>query len=110
MQKILDGMKEIEDKTRVGDKDCIKFVPRINEVPYLRVYNGSGCSSYVGRQLSMTDQVVSIRSPGCTSLGTVSHEFLHALGFFHEQSRPDRDDFVTIQYENIQEGTLSISY
>lgn len=51
-------------------------------------------------------QTVSLDS-GCLSgglPGTAIHELLHALGFFHEQSRTDRDDYVIINYSNIQPG------
>jgi len=47
---------------------------------------------------------LSLDANGCWYKSTVQHEFLHALGFVHEQSRPDRDDFVTIDFTNIDPG------
>lgn len=41
---------------------------------------------------------------GCFRNGTIVHEFLHAAGFYHQQSATERDDYVDIIWENIQPG------
>uniref|UniRef100_A0A3B5M6U0 Metalloendopeptidase n=1 Tax=Xiphophorus couchianus TaxID=32473 RepID=A0A3B5M6U0_9TELE len=40
----------------------------------------------------------------CDRIATIEHEFLHALGFWHEQSKSDRDDYVQIMWNRILEG------
>ncbi|XP_069950456.1 blastula protease 10-like [Cherax quadricarinatus] len=82
------------------DNTCIKFTRVTNtSQPYLNYYYGSGCWSYIGRQAT-DGQDISI-GEGCDNMGTVAHETGHAMGFFHEQSRPDRDNYVNIVYQNI---------
>ena len=74
-------------------------------------------------------QDLSLHAGGCTYKGIVAHELIHALGFWfilifkiskaifvldssqilkkgflHEQSRADRDNFVTVNYANIERG------
>ncbi|XP_053288046.1 meprin A subunit beta [Pleuronectes platessa] len=82
-------------------KSCIDFRPRNEEYYYISVRKLNGCFSYVGRIFS--GQPLSI-GRFCDSMATVQHEFLHALGFFHEQSRYDRDDHVKILFENVEKG------
>lgn len=45
---------------------------------------------------------------GCNLTATVMHELLHALGFWHEQSRADRNLYVEILWENIQGGSYAL--
>ncbi|XP_048143127.1 meprin A subunit beta [Corvus hawaiiensis] len=83
-------------------KTCIDFKPWEGEKNYISVFKGSGCWSSVGN-MQMGLQQLSIGA-NCDRIGTIQHEFLHALGFWHEQSRSDRDDYVTIVWDRIQSG------
>lgn len=68
------------------------------------------CASYVGRiqsaAISASGQKIWL-AYGCLIEGIIQHETLHALGFWHEQSRPDRDEYVDIHYNNIHANYLS---
>ncbi|CAI5672214.1 high choriolytic enzyme 1-like [Oreochromis niloticus] len=82
---------------------CIRFVwwkPENRD--YLYFMSKTGCWSHLGRQNG--GQIVSLQKGGCVYHKTVQHEILHALGFHHEQVRSDRDQYVQILNENIQEG------
>uniref|UniRef100_A0A3B1IMB0 Metalloendopeptidase n=1 Tax=Astyanax mexicanus TaxID=7994 RepID=A0A3B1IMB0_ASTMX len=78
---------------------CIQFVPRDREEDYIHIQNLKGCYSSVGRRGG--EQTLSLSRQGCLYKRAVQHEFIHALGFHHEQSRSDRDQHIRIVYENI---------
>jgi len=81
----------------------IRWVARTNEanrVRFVRNPNADWSSSAIGMRGG--EQLIRI-SDGAT-MGTVVHECLHCLGVLHEQSRCDRDQFVTINYQNVREG------
>lgn len=85
-------------------KTCLHFRhKRDGDVDYIRFVDELGCWSYVGR--AGGEQKVSI-GPGCEFTGTIIHEIGHAVGFWHEQSRQDRDKYIQIQKENIQTNAV----
>lgn len=59
----------------------------------------SRCWSYIGFQGG--EQKLSV-GRGCRHPGLVAHQIGHAIGFWHETSRPDRDDYVRIIDKNIE--------
>ena len=63
----------------------------------------TSCWSYIGKVRVSGGQSISI-GDRCDTVGTVLHELMHALGFFHTSSRYDRDSYVIVRYENIRKG------
>jgi hypothetical protein len=57
---------------------------------------GGGCWSYLGRQGGPQDIDVTT----CAG-GNIAHELMHAAGFYHEQSRGDRDNHIDIVWDEI---------
>ncbi len=82
------------------DHTCLSFVTA-SSGDYIDFINtDSGCYSNIGRIVGR--QVINLQSPGCETFGIIVHEIGHAIGFWHEQSRPDRDQYVNILLGNIE--------
>lgn len=82
-------------------RSCVDFKPYEGESSFISFAKMDGCWSYVGDD--RVGQNLSIGA-GCDTKAVVQHELLHALGFYHEQSRSDRDDYVKIWWDQIETG------
>ncbi|KAL9982566.1 hypothetical protein ACROYT_G004625 [Oculina patagonica] len=91
---------------------CIKFRKKTDQykgcfLQFTRRNDKAGCSSNVGMICWPGGQHLNL-AKGCWTKGVVIHEIAHALGFSHEQDRPDRDQYVTIHRENIVDDYKSV--
>ncbi|KAH9499528.1 Zinc metalloproteinase dpy-31 [Bulinus truncatus] len=84
---IIEAVKEWEKFT------CLKFVKDKTRSNRILFVNGTVCSSLIGMQSSPQSLIL---APYCRQKGIVIHEIGHAIGWMHEQSRPDRDKFVQV--------------
>jgi hypothetical protein len=79
----------------------IQFMPHIDEENYVTFYAGEEhCFAHLG-MIGGPQKVV--LSPSCGAY-EIAHELMHVLGFIHEQNRIDRDEFVTVHWEHIDDG------
>lgn len=84
---------------------CIKFVERnpIDHPNYIVFTERQcGCCSFVGKR-GNGPQAISI-GKNCDKFGIVVHELGHVVGFWHEHTRPDRENHVVIEKNNIMVG------
>ncbi|CAF4220253.1 unnamed protein product [Rotaria sp. Silwood2] len=96
--KIISAIRRLERVVSLDPNSasyCIRFRPKTDDDKYfISIKNGSGCSSYVGRVFEGGQKVTLQMKSYCVD----------PLGFWHEQSRPDRDDYVTIDFNNVEPG------
>lgn len=96
--KITNAVAEYNDKTNT------QWIPRTNQTNYVEFifgsstgYDGWASIGFVGGKQNISlDQNI--------SLGSVIHEMGHTVGLYHEHCRKDRDQYVSIQWNNIQSG------
>ena len=76
------------------------FVPHNVATNYIHIQDHSTeNSSMVG--MDGGEQIVNIHT--WHELFVIVHELGHALGLWHEQSRPDRNSYITVHFDRIQE-------
>jgi hypothetical protein len=103
------GICEIETKS------CVQFVPLMDGTEnyvYIERSDEDVCQSRVGMKSLGRAQRLILSAFGSTtcfnSVKVVIHELMHTLGFFHEHSRKDRDQYVEIHLENLANSSFGI--
>lgn len=81
---------------------CIYLRPRQTaDKNFIKIQYGNGCSAHVGH-VTGTQPTLTLQKNGCFYSRTIQHELMHVVGFFHEQSRPDRDNYLQINLNNVK--------
>lgn len=96
--KISSAVSEYNTKTNT------QWIPRTNQTNYVEFVFGSssGADGWAhigyqgGKQTVSLDQYISV--------GSVIHEMGHTVGLYHEHCRKDRNQYLSIQWNNIQDG------
>lgn len=78
----------------------IQFAQRTNQTNYVNIVDNSSASSG-SNHIGMESGTKTIQLNPNQGVGTIVHEIMHSLGFFHEHTRPDRDNYINVFWEFI---------
>ncbi|HEV3391922.1 MAG TPA: M12 family metallopeptidase [Chthoniobacterales bacterium] len=90
----------------------IKFVTRTSEADYVNFDfdpndNSAQCEANVGRVGGPQQVGGSGGSSNPCLVATILHEMGHTVGLWHEQSRADRNTYLSVNYNNLIKGSIS---
>lgn len=111
---IKQALLELQSKTNLRFYNATKEPTRDPvygiDYPYVNfksIGDSDVSTSYVGRIGGKQDVSLAnfaFRNASSGDYGVIEHEICHAVGMLHEQSRPDRDDYVTIDWNNLTDN------
>jgi hypothetical protein len=117
-QIILNAMKTWESQTNIQfvefDLETAKKIKKRSPLlkGRLQFIKSDVCGSYVGRRPYKKMKEVPgfyqniFLADGCQEMA-ILHELGHAIGLFHEQTRPDRDQYIAMQMDNVKKEKKS---
>jgi len=91
---VLEGIADIDFVPRTGQSEYIEILPNLNSTTV--------SSSALG-MIGGTQQLF-VGGAHWTQKFVLVHELFHAMGFIHEHRRPDRNTYVTINWNNVSEA------
>ncbi|ARS40313.1 hypothetical protein CA265_11870 [Sphingobacteriaceae bacterium GW460-11-11-14-LB5] len=88
------ALKAMEYISRVSP---VTFVQRTTQANYINFVKSTVNTSPIG----MIGGAQTVNLVNYNTIGIIIHEIFHSLGANHEMCRPDRDDYIIVNYDNI---------
>ncbi|CAD5114159.1 DgyrCDS3303 [Dimorphilus gyrociliatus] len=103
LEKLNSSLKMIEEHTCLKFRQLTKAEPKKDY--YINIQKkANGCFALIGFTKELPKDLDINLGDNCFALGTPIHEFFHTVGFSHEQCRPDRDEYVKINWDFVRGG------